>query len=106
MDSIWKLKVSSADSFLLDFNRPWRFTIFIHPEQTDTDGERRKREETDTCCENVCPAMREILTLKLHRANAEMCQRVCVRYSLSRQTRIVSLSSWVTWITHVCGMSL
>lgn len=29
--SIWKLKVSSADNFLLDFNLPWRFTIFIHP---------------------------------------------------------------------------
>lgn len=34
--SIWKLKVSSADNFLLDFNLPWRFTIFIHP----TGGER------------------------------------------------------------------
>lgn len=46
MDSIWKLKVSSADSFLLDFNRPWRFTIFIHP--VETGGDRRKRVETAT----------------------------------------------------------
>lgn len=31
IDSIWKSKVSSDDNFLLDFNLPWRFTIFIQP---------------------------------------------------------------------------
>lgn len=33
MDSIWKSKVSSDDNFLLDFNLPWRFTIFIQPRE-------------------------------------------------------------------------
>lgn len=38
--------------------------------------------------------------LQMHRlVKAHVC------YSRSRQTRIVSLSSWVTWITHVCGVS-
>lgn len=33
IDSIWKSKVSSDDNFLLDFNLPWRFTIFIQPKK-------------------------------------------------------------------------
>lgn len=33
IDSIWKSKVSSDDNFLLDFNLPWRFTIFIQPRE-------------------------------------------------------------------------
>lgn len=48
MDSIWKLKVSSADNFLLDFNLPWRFTIFIHPEKgvrEEDRGKERKQHE-------------------------------------------------------------
>lgn len=31
IDSIWKLNVSSADSFLLDFNLPCKFTILMQP---------------------------------------------------------------------------
>lgn len=40
---------------------------------------------------------------KIRKANTQMSKNAC--YSLSRQTRIVSLSSWVMWITHVCGVS-
>ena len=48
MDSIWKLKVSSADNFLLDFNLPWRFTIFIHPErERERSIGKRKRKQRD-----------------------------------------------------------
>lgn len=32
--SIWKLKVSSADSFLLDLSLPCKFTIFMQPLKT------------------------------------------------------------------------
>lgn len=80
--SIWKLKVSSADNFLLDFNLPWRFTIFIHP----ADGQG-----------GICSIAQIFKTP--HSKYTNVC------YSLSRQTRIVSLSSWVMWITHVCGVS-
>lgn len=31
IDSIWKLKVSSVDNFLLDFSLPCKFTSLMHP---------------------------------------------------------------------------
>lgn len=85
--SIWKLKVSSADSFLLDFNLPCRFTILIHP------GIEQSRTHNVNQINGVSPQT-DMLT-----GGGEE------RNSRSRHTRMVSLSSWVTWITHVCGIS-
>lgn len=44
MDSIWKSKVSSEDNFLLDFNLPWRFTIFIQPGEKQKSLKSKRRE--------------------------------------------------------------
>lgn len=50
MDSIWKSKVSSDDNFLLDFNLPWRLTIFIQPreKQKSLTSKRRAIFSADT----------------------------------------------------------
>lgn len=68
--SIWKLKVSSADNFLLDFNLPCRFTIFIHPVKREG-GERE---------ENRCSSVKfwscysDLMQLNMLSPNAQMCK--------------------------------
>lgn len=78
-DPIPKSKLSSDASFLLDFNLPWRLTIF-----------------------KFSVWKHQIQLIRFQTSDGLMTTWVHLR---SKHTNTVSLSSWVTWMASTCWLS-
>lgn len=100
MDSIWKSKVSSDDNFLLDFNLPWRFTIFIQPtgKQKSLSSLRREIFPEKTQMDTYNPSTRGwcLSPAGLHewRLSAGYLQHKCSRIKLQKATIFTTYFSY------------
>lgn len=100
MDSIWKSKVSSDDNFLLDFNLPWRFTIFIQPtgKQKSLSSLRREIFPEKTQMDTYNPSTRGwcLSPAGLHewRLSAGYLQHKCSQIKLQKATIFTTYFSY------------